>query len=58
MSMSRTVLNFQDNFIQHCSQICELCVAEQQGSYLCLSSSIIDQGGDRAYMSSKASGEK
>lgn len=58
MHMSGIALNFQDNFIQHCSQICELCVAEQQSSYLCLSASIIDRGGGRAYMSSKASGEK
>lgn len=33
MSMSGVVLNFQDNFNQHCSQVYELCASENLGSY-------------------------
>lgn len=36
MCMSGIVLNFQDNFNYQCSQVCELCVSENLGSYTCL----------------------
>lgn len=52
MCMSSIVLNFQDNFNQHCSQVCELCVFENLGSYTCLQKHLekSNSGGSSPYM--------